>query len=91
MDDVSSSVLVREIEQVDRTGAVGDVDSNVADLAETVSAFVEAEELGDGGSGLGAEFSRRHVGGERGCCSGVLEEGSVEMDEEKLKEHAVSG
>jgi hypothetical protein len=91
VDDISSSVLVREIEQMYRTGAVGDVDGNVADLAETVSTFVEAEELGNGGGGVGAEFSRRHVGGERGCRSSVLKEGPVEMNEEKLKEHAVSG
>lgn len=90
MNDVSSSIFVRKIEQVNRTGAVADIDRNVADLAEAVGALVEAEELGNGCGSLGAEFSGRYVRGKRGCCSSVLEEGSVEMDKEKLEKHAVS-
>jgi hypothetical protein len=89
VNDVSSSVLVREIEQMDGAGAVGDVHGDVADLAEAVSSFVKTEELGDGGGGLSAEFSRRYVGGEGGRCSSVFQEGAVEVNEQKLEEHAV--
>lgn len=73
---------------MDCTGAVRDVDGDVADLAETVGAFVEAKELRDGGCSLRAEFSGGYVRGERGCCSGVFQEGSVEVDEEELEKHA---
>ena len=61
MGDVALGDLVREVEQVDGTGGVGDVDDNVADLAETVGAAVKAEELADGSGGMEKEFARRDV------------------------------
>ena len=58
MNDVAAGIFVRKVEQMDCAGAMGDIDRDVADLAETMRSFVEAEELGNCSSGLGAEFSR---------------------------------
>lgn len=59
--DVALGDFVRQIEQMNGTGGVGDVDNNVADLAETVGATVKTEELADGGGRVEKEFARRDV------------------------------
>ena len=59
--DVALSDFVRQVEQMDGTGGVGDVDDNVADLAETVGAAVKAEELADGGGRVEEELARRDM------------------------------
>ncbi len=45
-------------------GACGmrDVDGDVADLTEAMSAFVEAEELGDCGGGVNEDLSWGNIG-----------------------------
>lgn len=43
------------------TCRVREVDDDVADLTETMSAFVEAEELGDCGGGVGEDLSWRNI------------------------------
>ena len=63
--DVSTGVLLGEIEKVDSAGAMGDVDCYIADLAEAVGSFVEAEELGYHLGSLCAKFSRRNVSRKR--------------------------
>lgn len=59
--DVALGDLVGQIEQMDGTGGVGDVDNNVADLTETIGATVKPEELADGGGGMEKEFARRDM------------------------------
>jgi hypothetical protein len=65
-----------------------DVYYNVADLAKTVRALIEAKKFRNHGRSLGAEFARRDMGREGGVIRIVFEEGAEEVDVEKLKEHA---
>lgn len=46
---------------MDRTGGVGDVDCNVADLSDAVCSFVDSKKLGDHSGCVRAIFSRREV------------------------------
>lgn len=59
--DVALGDFVRKVEQVDGTSGVGDVDDNVAYLAETVGTAVKAKELADGGGRVEKIFARRDV------------------------------
>jgi hypothetical protein len=70
---------------------VGNVDDDIGNLPQAVRAFVEAEELGDLGSGCGAVFSGRDVGWKWRVVWIVFEEGPEEVDVEELKEHAWKG
>ena len=74
---------------MDRTGTVGDINGDVTDLTEAMSTFVQAEEFGDGGGGLGAKLSWGYMRWEGGCRTSVFQERSVKVDEEELEEHAV--
>lgn len=72
MNDIAACVLVREVEQMNRAGAVADVDSNVADLPETMGSLVKTEKLGDCCSGLGAKLARRDVRWKRRRAARIL-------------------
>lgn len=72
---------------MDGTRRVRDVDDDVADLTQAVRTFVEAQELRNHGSGLGTEFSRGYMSGERGVVGVVFEKGPEEVDVEQLEEH----
>lgn len=50
--DISFSVLVGEIEEVNGACCVEDVNSDIADLSEAVGSFVQSHEFGDHSCGL---------------------------------------
>ena len=54
MNKISLSGLFRHVEQVNSTSCVCDINRNVANLLEAVGAFVNSEQLGNSGGGLGA-------------------------------------
>lgn len=77
MDDISLGILVRQVEDVDGAGRVGHVDDNVADLPQSIAAFIDPEQLGYGRSSLGAHLPGRHMCRERSAGLGILEERAV--------------
>lgn len=61
MDKVADGVLLREIEEVNGAGGMGDIDSQVDDLAQAMGALVKAEELGNDRGSVGTESPRGYV------------------------------
>ena len=61
---------------MDRTGGVGDVDCNVADLSDAVCSFVDSEKLRDHSGCVRTIFSRREVGGQRGVRFFIFQKGT---------------
>ena len=88
MLNIALGGFVRKVEKMNGARCMGDVDNDVADLAEAVSAAIKAEELGDCICRMSYVFSRRHMGRKGRVRGFVFQKSAEEMDEEELKEHA---
>ena len=51
---ISLGIFVRKVEEMDGACSVGDIDSDVADLFQSITSFVYAKQLGNSRSGLRA-------------------------------------
>lgn len=55
---VSLGIFVREVEKMDGACSVGNVDGDVADLFQSISSFVYAQQLGNSCGSLRAYLAR---------------------------------
>lgn len=55
---VSLGIFVREVEKMDGACGVGNIDGDVADLFQTISSFVYAQQLGNSCGSLRAYLAR---------------------------------
>lgn len=58
MDDIPLGILLGEIEDVDGTCGMCNVDNDVTNLPQSVCAFVYSQKLRDGRGSLGADLAR---------------------------------
>ena len=82
VDDVSLGVFVGEVEKVDGTCGVGDINDNIADLLQSITSFVYAQELGDSGSSLCANLAGRDMWWQWCIGLGIFQERPIEVNDQ---------
>jgi hypothetical protein len=81
MNHVPLGVLFWQVEKMDGAGSVRHINHNIADLFETIRAFIHAEVFRDTGSGLRTQLTGRNMVRERRVRFGVFQERSVQVNE----------